>query len=306
MKKFLPILFIIIVACGKEFEPNLSGLRAYQVPARPQIQLLIGEQEKTIKLPGEVSAYRFAQWTKSSNEILLTQIIKTERCSDYQIISIDTTGIVTDTLYIAQANTPVNFKLAPNDSLLLLKTYRDDCEHENDQFNYTFYNRYSKKTLPDTIAVGNAWNIPLRETVWSPDSKNVIIQEWSGGTVKAFTYNLERKDTTFIDRGSNFIWSPVDNDVVAYVKDFSVYARNIKTGEKEILFEGKSKRGAGEFRFNPSGEFLMIHLNSYLLNMEAAPFQRHTIIYYSIKDKTESRRFYEDQRIDTWKEVDNK
>ena len=256
-----------------------------------------------IELPGnEKIGYRFAQWTKFPDRILLTQIVKTQHCFNYQIIAIDTTGTITDTLYTAPPNTAVNFKLAPNDSLLLLKTYDDNCD-ESDHFKYTFYNRYLKIALPDTIAVGNARGILLHETVWSPDSKKVIISEWSGQQTKAFTYDLLTKDRKSIDTGSDFIWSPSDNNLVAYIKNYSVYTKNIKTGEEELMYKGKRKKSVTDFRWNPHGDFLMIHIKSYLLNVEAEPLQRHTIIYLSMKDKRESAVFYRDHRIDTWKDA---
>ena len=302
MKKILPLTyFLILVGCGKEFEPELSGWKAYTVPARPLVHLDMDGRETTIKLPGDEGiGYRFAQWTKFQDQILLTQIIKTETCYDYQIISIDTAGVIIDTIYTAPPNTPVNFKLAPNDSLLLLKTYDDNCV-ESDHYKYSFYNRYLNTAFADTIAVGNARGILLQETVWSPDSKKVIISEWSGRQEEAFTYDLATKDTTYIDKGGNFVWSPSDKNLVAYLKDYSIYTKNIDTGEKELIYEGKSRRSVTRFRWSPNGGFLMIYLKSYFLNVEAPPLQRHTIIYLSLPDKIESEVFYREQRLDTWR-----
>ena len=302
MKKILlPALVLILFGCDREFEPELTGWKAYTVPSQPLIHLTIDGRETTIKLPGdERIGYRFAQWTKFEDHLLLTQLIKTERCYDYQIISIDTTGAIIDTIYTAPPNTPLNFKLAPNDSLLLLKTYSDNCD-ESDHYRYTFYNRYLKTALPDTITVGNARGILLPETVWSPDSKKVIISQWAGRRAEAFTYDLATKDTTYIDKGSNFIWSPSDNDLVAYIKDYSIYTMNMKTREKELIYEGKRKKGVTGFRWNPTGDFLMIYIQSYLLSIESGPLQRHTILYLSMPDKIESSVFYKEQRIGTWK-----
>src|SRR5689334_20930003 len=170
MRKFLfPILLLLIIGCDKEFEPDLSGWKAYTTPSK-RLHLNMNGRETTLDLPGDDRiGYRFAQWAKLQDQILLMQSIKTELCYDYQIISTDTTGAIVDTVYMAPPNTPINFKLAPNDSLLLLKTYDDNCD-ERGNFKYTFYNRYLKAALTDTIRVENAWNIPLHETIWSPDS----------------------------------------------------------------------------------------------------------------------------------------
>lgn len=293
---------MIFIACDREFEPELKGWKAYTLPGRPIVHLDINGRQKDIELPADDKiGYRFAQWTKLQDQILLTQILKTGSCDNYQIVSVDTTGNITDTIYTAPPNTPVNFKLAPNDSLLLLKTYDDNCEGEGDNFRYTFYNRYSKTSLSDTINVVNARGILLPETIWSPDSKKVIIPAWSGRLVRAFTYDLFTKDTTYIDKGSRFIWSPTDNDMVAYIKDHSIYTKNIKTGEKDVLYQGKKKNSVTDFRWDPNGDFLMIHIRRYILNVAAGPFQQNNIIYFSMKGKTESRVFYDNQRIDTWK-----
>jgi hypothetical protein len=298
----LLLLLLILNGCGK-FEPELKGWKAYTLPGKPLVHLEIDGRETTVGIEGNQRiTYRYPQWTKFEDHILLAQVIKTERCYDFQIITIDTTGAIIDTVYTAPSNTPINFKLAPNDSLLVLKTYNDDCEEDSENFKYTFYNRFTKQKLSDTISVGNARGIPLLETVWSPDSKKVIISQWSGGVTKTFTYNLITKDTAYIDKGSNFIWSPTDNNLVAYIKDYSILTRNMETGEREVVYKGKKKKSATDFRWDPTGEYLMIQTAGYLLNVEAPPLQTHNTIYLSMKEKTLSKIFFGDQKIHTWKE----
>jgi hypothetical protein len=291
------------MGCGRTFEPDLKGWKAYTLPGKPLVHLDLDGRETTVGLQGDTgSVFRYPQWTHFKDHLLLTQIVKTQRCSDYQIIALDTTGDIVDTIYTAPANTPLNFKLAPNDSLLILKTYDDDCDEESGNFRYTFYNRYSKQHLSDTLEVGNARGIHFTENVWSPDSKKVIITEWFGHVTTASVYDLVTKDTTFIGNGSNFTWSPADNNLVAYIKDYSIYAKNIKTREEELLFEGKEKRSATNFRFNPNGDFLMIHVSDFLLNVNVPMLRSTKIIYFSMQDKIESKTFFDNQRIDTWKE----
>lgn len=298
---FVYVILLGLVGCDPEFDPDLSGWKAYTHPAR-RVHVDMDGREKVISLPGgEGTGYRYPQWTKSQDHILLTQLISTHSCYDYRIISIDTTGTILDTLYTAPPRTPLNFKLAPNDSLLLIKSYVDNCTDVSSRFRYTFYNRYLHTWLPDTISVRKAKGIPLRETIWSPDSRRVIISEWSGQLVKAFAYDLVTRDSISIDKGSNFVWSPTDNNLVGYIKDHSIYTKDLGTGEEEMVYEGRSKKSAGDFRWSPGGDFLMIHVRSYLLNVEAPMFQSRKIIYLSLKDGRESRVHFDDQRIDTWK-----
>ncbi|MFZ6014072.1 MAG: hypothetical protein ACOYXT_27270, partial [Bacteroidota bacterium] len=295
-------LLLLLLGCGeKEFKPDLGGWQTYTHPAR-RVHLEIEGRQKTLQLPGdERVTYRYAQWAKVKPEILLVQLAQTDSCVDYQLVAVDTTGVIVDTVYTAPPNTPVNFKLAPNDSLLLLKTYNDNCADESYNFKYTFYNRYTKTALPDTIVVGNARGIPLPETVWSPDAKKVIIAEQFGNRIRAFAYELTTKDTTYIDKASNFIWSPIDNNIVAYIKEYSIYTKNMATGEEELIYEGKRKRSVADFRWSPHGDFLMINIYSYILNIDKPMFRRSTIIYFSLADKTESKVFLDERKIDTWK-----
>src|SRR6185436_19300491 len=113
-KNLLLTILLLSMGCDKEFEPNLTGWKAYTRPTK-RLVLEFDGREKTVELPGdEKIGYRFAQWAKFQNHILLTQIVETESCYDYQILSIDTTGTITDTIYTAPPNTALNFKLAPN------------------------------------------------------------------------------------------------------------------------------------------------------------------------------------------------
>jgi hypothetical protein len=303
MKKFLPLILLVAIACGPDFEPDLSGWKAYTHPAR-RVYLEIDGKERMIQLPGDDSiTFRYPQLTTSLDQIILIQLTRVDGCTNYQLVAIDTTGSVIDTIYTPPPKTPLNFRLAPNDSLLLLKTYTDNCNGEAGDFKYTFYDRHLRKALADTIRVRRAKGIPMQESAWSPDSKKVIISEWSGKEVKGYVYDLVTKDTTRIDKGSNFVWSPTDDDLVAYIKDNSIYGMNVRTGEKNLIFEGENKRAADDFRFDPTGKFLMIHLRRYLLNVESNMTRSTTIIYFSLANKEESRVYYDDRKFDTWKSL---
>lgn len=304
MKKiFLLTILTLLFGCGSDFEPKLTGWTANTDTFKPIIYLAIDGRSKKLELPGY--GYHDAQWTKSKN-LLLTETIEKNNCYEYQVISMDTSGVVVDTIFTAPPQTALDFKLAPNDSILILKTFNWDCANRSNNFNFdyrfTFYNRFSKTGLLDTIIVGNAINISLNETIWSPDSKKVIIEEWTGSnrTRTAFIFDLLTKDTTHIDTGSDFIWSPSDNDLVAYIKDYSVYTKNIRTGKTELIYKGRKKKYVTDFRWNPTGDFLMINITGYYLNIESKALWKPTRIYVSMVDKKESDEFYNNDRIDTW------
>jgi hypothetical protein len=205
-----------------------------------------------------------------------------------------------DTVYIAPPNTALNYSLAPNDSLLLLKKYSDDCE-KTSQFRYSFYNRFLKKSLPDSIPVSNSRGILLPESVWSPDSRKVIISSWGRNDAVGLVYDLATKDTTYIDEGTNFLWSPADNNLVAYIKGYSVYTMNLQTGAREIIYEGKRKYSITSFRWNPTGDFMMFHVKRYLLNIVSGMTTSTVIIYFNMEDRTTSKTHLSDERVDTWK-----
>jgi hypothetical protein len=301
MKVFWSIAFLLLVACDNKFEPDLSGWKVNSLPGSTKIRMDMNGREKTVTLPGDTSViYRYPQWTRSQHEILMVQIYDVDECLRFRIVGADTTGVIIDTIYSAPPNTAINFKLAPNDSLLLVKSYDDDCTTSGN-YKYSFFNRYTKEPLPDTILVEDARGILMRETVWSPDSRKVVIQDRGSIGTKGFAYDLETKEQRPIDMGKNFVWSPADPQGVAYIKDYSIYMWNWETGEKKVFFEGKSVKEVMDFRWDPIGEFMMIHIKGYLLNMEAGPFQNESIVYVSMKDRTPSEAYRFSERVDTWK-----
>lgn len=298
--RLLPFVVTALFACDTEFEPEIVGWKAYTVAYRREVHLTLDGVEKVLTLPGdEHVGYHRAQWTKE-NQLLLTQYTRGENCN-FQIITADTAGVITDTVYTAPAQTALAFKLAPNDSLLVLKTYKYDCADDGKRFRYSFYDRFKKKALSDTIKSANALVIPFAETVWSPDSKKVILSEWSGRLVKAYVYDLQTKAKTEIDKGMHFTWSPTDQDIIAYVKDYSLYTKNIRTGATELVYPGKKKEAVDDFRWDPTGTFFKIYIRGYLLNLEAPMFNKLTFIYYSPINKSESTVYRREDRIDTWK-----
>ncbi len=300
MKKLFFASLILTAACSADFEPNLKGWKATSKPFT-RVLLEIDGRESTVYLPdGEGVRYRFPQWTKAKDRILLVQMTTNEKCQDYKIVAVDTTGAILDTVFIAPSNTALNYSLAPNDSLLLLKTYLDDCE-KTSQFRYSFYNRHTKKALPDTIPVSNSRGILLSESVWSPDSRKVIISSWGRSDVVGFVYDLATTDTTYIDEGVNFLWSPADTNIIAYIKDYSLHSLNLQTGAKEIIYEGKRKHAVTAFRWNPTGEFMMIFVKRYWLNIESGPTGNPIILYLNMKDRTTSKSYFSEERVDSWK-----
>src|SRR5688572_724635 len=103
MKKILLFLVILIaMSCERKFEPDLKGWKAYTLPGKPLVHLDLDGRESTVGLSGDSGiVFRYPQWTKFKDHLLLTQIVRTSRCYDYQIIAIDTTGAIVDTIYTA-------------------------------------------------------------------------------------------------------------------------------------------------------------------------------------------------------------
>ncbi len=296
----LPVVLVTLLACSNDFEPNLKGWKATTKPYT-RVLLEIDGKESIIYLPdGEGVRYRFPQWTKAKDRILLVQMTEVDSCVTYKIVAVDTTGAILDTIYVAPPNTVLNYSLAPNDSLLLLKKYSDDCE-KTSQFRYSFYNRFLKKSLSDSIPVSNSRGILQPESVWSPDSRRVILTSWGRKEVVGFVYDLEHKDTTFVDEGYNFLWSPADSNVVAYIKGYSVYTWNLQTRAREVLYEGNRKHAVFSYRWSPSGDFIMLHVRRYFLNIVSGMTTNPVIIYLNLKDGTTSKAYFSNERVETWK-----
>src|SRR5688572_2481091 len=93
MKKItFSTLVFIILGCGREFEPDLSGRQVYTTPPN-RLHMITNEQESVIELPGdERIGYRYPQWTRFEDHILLVQMIKTDSCVNYQIVTSNADG----------------------------------------------------------------------------------------------------------------------------------------------------------------------------------------------------------------------
>ena len=70
---------------------------------------------------------------------------------------------------------------------------------------------------------------------------------------------------------------------------------------KQIVFEGRRKKKVKDFRWNPTGDFLVINIEGYFFNIESYITWNPTHIYLSMPDKVESETFYNMERIDTWR-----
>lgn len=306
MRKILPIILVSVFgACSADFEPNLSGATANIDFHTKNLLISINGRQKEFKLTTVDSInYYNPQWTNRQDFILAERHVDRDNCFDYQIVKFDTTGTITDTVYTPKKCTIVDYMLSPNDSLLLIRSYsyKDWRDKQFGNVKYEIYDLQSK-VVTDSIIINNTkLNLDsFIETIWSPDSRKVLVFEKMDMKEKAFIYDLNRNDTTFIGVGVNFTWSPSDNNLVAYIQDLSLYTLDLKTDGREEIYHGRRKKKVTDFRWGPKGDFLMVNVSGYMLNIESKMTWDPLCVYISIPDKRKSKEFWYNQRIETWK-----
>lgn len=297
---------ILLFQCSSDYEPAFTGKTIYHDWNSDKLKLNIDGQLKEFKLPtSETIDYNSPIWLRGQDTILMTKTEKTDSCYNYSIVSFDVNGNLQSTILKSEPCTIIEFMPAPNDTLLLLRTYNyADWFSKNKvgRVNYLVYDLF-KQSIQDSISFDNT-NLELdkfHESIWSPDSKKVLLFATAdNGEQLGFIYNLN-EGKKLLDSGTNFIWSPTDNDVVSYLKDNEIVFKNLDSNEKDIFYRGQEDKAINNFRWNPTGEFLVINFNGQFLNIDTKATWRPTSILVSVHDKRESKVFERHNVYDSWK-----
>jgi hypothetical protein len=109
--------------------------------------------------------------------------------------------------------------------------------------------------------------------MWSKDSKRVLISKKPEQSVnkrkpsKWYVYDLNTGDTTFIDVGINFIWSPTQDHLIAFAKHNSLFFHFLDSNTTVQFYQLPKTHIIKSFQWTPDGKELLIHCikNSLLL-----------------------------------------
>jgi hypothetical protein len=297
---------ILLVNCASDYEPTFTGKSIHHEWSGDKLRFNINGQRKEISLPtkNEID-FNNPIWQRGQDIILMQMTERLGECNNYSIVTFDMDGHVMDTIYQAEPCTYIEFMPSPNDKLLLIRTYKSDDRLTNSKergIKYLVYN-ISKQAIQDSLTFDQT-NLELdkfHESIWSPDSKNVLVFATGDNNEHlGFIYNFKDGKKS-LDKGTNFIWSPTNNNLVSYLKDNKIIFKNLDSNEMTVFYQGHENKVINDFRWNPTGEYLVINFNGQFLNIDSKAAWRPTSILVSVQDKRESKVFERHNVYDSWK-----
>jgi hypothetical protein len=301
------ILFaFLFVQCGSDYEPTFSGKTISHDWNSDKLRFNIDGQQKVIKLPTNNDIdFNNPIWLRAQDLVLIKMTERSEDCNNYSVVTFDLNGHLLDTVYKAAPCTFIEFMPSPNDKLLLLRVheYADRyTKPKKGRIKYLIYD-ITKQLIQDSLTFDNS-NLELdkiRETVWSPDSQNVLVLSRVDNKGQfAFIYDI-KGGKKLLDSGTNFVWSPTDNNLVSYIKDNKIVFKNLNTNETTNFYSGQEGKRINDFRWNPTGEFLVINFNGHFFNIDSESTWRPTSVLVSVPDQKESKVFERHNGFDSWK-----
>lgn len=305
--KIFRFLFLIplITQCTSNFDPEFQGKTIYHSWSSDKIQLNLNGEIKEIKLPtNDTLVFNNPVWLKGEDRFLMTTSEKGQDCYTHVIVSFDLNGKLMDTVFTPAPCSIIEFMPSPDDKLLMIRSYvYNDWKTTNTgTVSYFVYN-LEQKTIQDSIDFEKSrLNLEgFRETIWSPDSKQVIISRSNRSNEQtAFIYDLD-KTSVLLDTGSNFVWSPTNKEIVSYIKKNKVVFKNLKTNKVEEFFSGDKNTAINDFRWDPKGEYLIVNLNNHSLDREATLTWKPASIFISVSDKRQSGKISKHTVYHSWK-----
>jgi hypothetical protein len=305
--KIFRLLFLIplITQCTSNFDPEFQGKTIYHSWSSDKIQLNLNGEIKEIKLPTtDTTVFNNPVWLKGQDRFLMTTSEKRQNCYTHAIVSFDMSGKLIDTVFTPAPCTINYFMPSPDDKSLLIRSYvYNDWKTTNTGTVSYFVYDLKQKTILDSIAFEKSrLNLEgFRETIWSPDSKQVIIfRSHRNNEQTAFIYDLN-KTSVLLDTGSNFVWSPTNKEVVSYIKKNKILFKNLATNKTEEFFSGDKNIIINDFRWDPKGEYLIVNLINYFTNAETGGTRKPSSIFISVSDKQQSGKFPKHTVYHSWK-----
>jgi hypothetical protein len=266
------ILIFFLTGCK---DPNfkLEGERLYFNSHTDSLELRKGESISKIGLP-KIDNFHFNSpiWSKNENRVYMKiNENKNEDCQNQGIGIFSLSGEIIDAFYKDSCKI-IDFMPSPNDSLMLIRRFNYSdwikgqykySDRKLYNIDYLIYNMNTKLIIDNISFKSELFLQKFNESNWSPDSERVLISRKLNQSVDLkneewYSYNTRTKDTTFINNGYNFIWSPVDKNLLSFLNDNTIwfYYADSKTFSK--FYQLPSEKKIKSFKWTPNGEELFV------------------------------------------------
>ena len=194
----------------------------------------------------------------------------------YQIVQVDMSGQIIDTIYSAKENENISsYSISPDNEKILIRSFDyfawrqnrlltllENTNIDSSKFiiNYSIIN-IAKKTKEKEIEIKSLFELShLIENSWSPDSKNILISyktvNNSQNEEKIAILNTDKMNYKDICIGKNAIWSMKNPDDIYYIQAKEIWKYKISTNTSKLIIKLKTSETFKNLRFTPDGKYL--------------------------------------------------
>ena len=308
MKYLLLICIFIFTNCKSERKYPLTGSRLYFGGYTHNLR--IERLDTTINinsLKGEDINFYNPIWKKREDLIyvLKSERSKIDRIYKYDIFTMDLKGTIKDTIYSEKPDMVIGEIMpSPNDSLMLIQrfNYQDwknsgrpgDTTWYEFNMDYIIFDMVGSKVYKTLSLKSDLFLRSFTETVWCNNSQRVVITRKPEQSInnrkpeEAYIFDILTGDTTFVDFGYNFIWSPTQENIISYAKENSIYFYNTKNASIEEFYKLPPKYSISSFRWSLNGDALILYCGEQpvLLKSFGKLSSSSTELIILIKDKS--------------------
>lgn len=305
MRKFFIFVVIVFTSCTSSplFNPGITGSIISHDWMLDTIHLRIDSQGISFKLPvNDSTDYSYPSWLNNENAFLMSQYKKEgDSCYSYQVVKFDAKGNLSDTVFTPDPCNIIHAMPSPNDSLLLVRSYsyRNWKLGGSSVVTYSVIDMYTKAIVYQ-VKHRTALDFDhLASPVWSPDSRRFIVADVHARDTQLAYIHGVNGETTLFGAGKNFTWSPADTNIVAYLKDNTIFFKNVLSSTTTEFYKGK--KTIVDFLWHPNGDYLLVNVGDYSLKIKKGKFWHANHILVATADKQVSEEFLGQIVFESWK-----
>ncbi len=313
-------LSILLSSCTNQ-EYDLTGKRIYHDWNSDSIHIFLPEKSLKFELPkNKLNDFSSPIWLRNEDKFLIRISEKSvgNNCYNYFIGLFDLKGTLIDTIYKEMPCNIIHFMQSKNDSLILIRrfkysdwkqnSFQDNIWHEH-KLTYLIYNIY-KNQITDSISFQSGLYLDnFHESVWSVDCQRVLVSKKPEQSIynrkheEWYIFDIKTGDTLYIDIGDNFIWSPIQDNLISYLKDNTIWFYRTDSKNFEKFYQLPKEKKIKSFSWSPNGTELLIHYGKHAtllkpLGSKISWFPYDLLI--NVKDKTIKKKSGHEV-IDSWK-----